>query len=192
MRLLKIRYRLRAQMPSGAQCKPGCLSKSEAAPSQQYGGFAYTPAPGPRAPNTPPRARPECARSHQKARVPQTVPSTARSGWARVACRLIDEVLAALDRGHGAGASMAVDALMALPAKVLADCRVSWGPERQIAHCIQRLEDCLAPDPADRGSRSQRKLRRTHPLPSAGPEQTRSVDPPPPCKWQCAESRQLH
>jgi hypothetical protein len=98
----------------------------------------------------PPRARPLGTTGHQPARVPQTVPPTARSGWARIAVGVIDEVLAAPDREHGAGVPSAVDALMALPAEVLADGRESWGQDRRIERRIQRLEDSLALDPAPR------------------------------------------
>jgi hypothetical protein len=73
----------------------------------------------------------------------------ARSGWARIASRLIDEILAALDRGHGAGVPSAMDALMVLPAEVLVDCRASQGSERRIERRIQRLQDGLALDPVD-------------------------------------------
>jgi hypothetical protein len=52
----------------------------------------------------------------------------------------VDEVLAALNRGHGEGVPTTVDSLLALPSEVLPDQRAERGCSRRIQQRLKRIE----------------------------------------------------
>jgi hypothetical protein len=94
------------------------------------------PPPTPHAVPTAPPPHPPPRAPRGTVPIPQTVPLEAHALWARVALRSIEAVLAAVDRGHGEGVASTMDILLALPAKVLPDRRVSRVRQRR----LERLE----------------------------------------------------